>query len=267
MTEGQRLFRVLDEAIVAGREIVLVTLIASSGSTPNDAGARMLVYADGSTVGTLGGGKLEALCIEEALAVLRTRSTTRKRFDLTPAGTGMECGGSAEAFFEAFKSRVTLLLLGAGHVAYAIGHVAELVGLPYVVADDRPDFANRERFPGAAEIIIERPDCAVRADTVRPTTHIVIVTRDHMLDEECLEAALPTSAAYIGMIGSWRKVPAVFRRLNERGLHPESDPRVYAPIGLDLGGKAPAEIAVAVIAEIFQVMNEKSGRHCREIRA
>ncbi len=263
MSEGQRLFGVLDEAIASGRDVVLVTLIASSGSTPNDAGAQMLVFGDGSIVGTVGGGKVEAQCVEQALATLKTGGTARKSFDLTPR-SGMECGGSAEAFFQAFKSRARLLLLGAGHVAQALGRAAELAGLPYVVADDRSEFANRERFPRAVEILVERPDRATRADTADPTTYVVIVTREHVLDQECLEAALRTEAAYIGMIGSRRKVSVLFQRLSEKGLHPESDPRVYAPIGLDLGGKSPGEIAVSVIAEILQVMNERSGRHCRE---
>ncbi len=264
MSEELRLFRVLDEAIASGRDVVLVTLIASSGSTPNDAGAQMLVFSDGSTAGTVGGGKLEALCIREALATLERDGVARKSFELTPAALGMECGGSAEAFFQVFRSRARLLLLGAGHVALAIARAAGPLGLPYVVVDDRAEFASRDRFPGASKIVVERPDRAVSAIAVDSTTYIVIVTREHALDQECLEAALQTQAAYVGMIGSRRKVGVLFSRLSEKGLHPGSDERVYAPIGLDLGGKTPAEIAVSVLAEILSVMNGRSGVHCRD---
>jgi xanthine dehydrogenase accessory factor len=113
-------------------------------------------------------------------------------------------------------------------------------------------------------IIVEKPDKSISHETVFSDTFIVIVTRDHALDKECLEAALQTKAAYIGMIGSKNKVKAVFGRLNEKGLHPETDQRVYAPIGLDIGGKNPGEIAISVIAEIMKISYQRTGGHSRD---
>ncbi|MFA6004335.1 MAG: XdhC family protein, partial [Elusimicrobiota bacterium] len=131
------------------------------------------------------------------------------------------------------------------------------------VADEREEFANRERFPQASRILVERPDRAVKSADVDAKTYVIIVTRGHALDHECLAAALKTRAAYIGMIGSRSKVPSAFRALNRKGLHPEKDKRVFAPIGLDCGGKSPGAIAISVLAEVLAVHNGRTGRHMR----
>lgn len=266
MIEEKRFFQMLDETLQAGRDAVLVTVIYSDGSTPRDAGSRMIVFADGSIFGTVGGGELEAVCIKDALALLPKGGYLKKYYDLTLAGLGMACSGKTEVYFEVFSANARILLLGGGHVAEKIAKVASIAGVSYMVADDREEFANRDRFPTASRILVEPPHKAVNAANVDKKTYIVIVTRGHSLDQECLEAALGTEAAYIGMIGSASKIPHVFKNMNDKGFHPEKDPRIYTPIGLELGGKAPGEIAVSVMAEILKLSTGKSGRHNGDLR-
>ncbi|MDD5656893.1 MAG: XdhC/CoxI family protein [Elusimicrobia bacterium] len=257
------LFAQFGAAIASGRGAVLVTVVGASGSTPRECGARMLVCEDGSCAGTVGGGKLEALALKSARAALKAGISRKETFDLTPRGIGMECAGQVELFFDVHAAPCRLLILGAGHVGQKIGEAAAVAGLAHEVADDRAEFANRERFPDAGKIFVVRPDRVLRSAGVDEKTFIVIVTRGHALDAECLAAALKTRAVYIGMIGSRSKIPAVFKALNRKGWRPERDGRVYAPIGLDCGGKSPGAIAVSVVAEILAVSHGRPGGHLR----
>ncbi len=262
IAEPDRVFKILDEALESGREVALVTLLSNAGSTPRDAGAHMTVFADETIAGSVGGGKLEALCIAEAVDALKEGKNRRAAFDLTLKGIGMACEGRAEVYIEVFTGKIKLLILGGGHVALKIAQAAECACIPYSVADEREDCANRSRFPKAVNIFVQEPHKAVSKDTVDERTYIVIVTRGHMLDSDCLKAALPTKAAYIGMIGSASKVGTVYRdQFNKQGLHPEKDPRVFSPIGLNISDKTPGEIAIAVLAEILKLANGKSGAH------
>ena len=133
-------------------------------------------------------------------------------------------------------------------------------------ADDRKEFANAERFPGARAIINEAPHRAVETAAPDKDTYAVILTRGHALDRECLEAMLKTPAAYIGMIGSGEKVREIFRLLGEKKVYPLKDKRVHAPVGLNLGGKTPGEIAVSVLAEIMKLHYKRDGAHMNAVK-
>jgi len=259
MNEAGNVIKELSKALDEGRAAAFVTVISADGSTPREAGAKMLVFEDGSIRGTVGGGTLEALSIKQALDCLKKGEGGKFSFDLKPKGnTGMICMGRVEIFVDIYKDAVKLLIIGAGHVGIKIAEAARLAGYSYAVADDRAEFANADRFPGATKIITERPDKAVREAGVDKNTYVVIVTRGHALDRESLDEAIKTPAAYIGMIGSAKKVKEVYRLLGEKKVFPARDKRVYAPIGLNLGGKTPGEIAVSVLAEIIKV------RYCRD---
>lgn len=265
MNEAASVIKELSKAIDEGRAAAFVTVTSVDGSTPREAGAKMLVFEDGSIRGTVGGGALEALSIKQALACLQNGGGGKFVFDLKPGGnTGMICMGKVEIFVDIYKDRVKLLIIGAGHVGMKIAEAARMAGYPYSVADDRVEFANAERFPGAARIITAAPDKAVSEAGIDADTYVVIVTRGHALDRESLEAALKTPAAYIGMIGSAKKVKEVHRLLGEKTIYPARDRRVHAPVGLNLGGKTPGEIAVAVLAEIIKTRYGRDTGHLRE---
>jgi xanthine dehydrogenase accessory factor len=263
MREPENVFQLMAEAMGQCRGAALVTVISAQGSTPRECGAEMVVYEDGSIAGTVGGGMLENLAIDAAKKALKEGSSRKVVFDLTPKGIGMECMGRVELFIDVHVTELKLLIVGAGHVGLKIAEAAALAGIPYSVADDRADFANKERYPRALRILVERPDKAVRLAGVDKKTYVVIVTRGHALDKECLAAAMKTPAPYIGMIGSRSKVPSAYKFLNKKGLRPEKDKRVYAPIGLNTGGKSPGAIAISVLAEILAVHHGRDGRHLR----
>jgi len=268
MKETRNLIKMLAEAIDAGRAAAFVTVISVGGSTPREAGAKMLVYSDGSIEGTVGGGSIEALTIRRAVECIKKGEGGKFVFDLKPKGnTGMICMGKMEVFIDVYKNPFKVLILGGGHVGVKIAEACALAGYPYVVADDRKEFANGERFPGALAIINEFPHKAVAAAGVDKDTCVVIVTRGHALDRECLEAAMRTPAAYIGMIGSRDKVGEIFRLLGRKKLFPLEDKRVHSPVGLNLGGKAPGEIAVSVLAEIMKVHYKRDGAHMRDVKS
>ena len=263
MQEAENVFKLMAEAMSQCRGAALVTVISASGSTPCECGAGMVVYEDGATAGTVGGGMLENLAIDAAKQALREGTSRKAAIDLTPKCIGMECMGQVELFIDVHVTELKLLIVGGGHVGLKLAETAAMAGVPYTVADDREEFANRTRFPHASRILVARPDKAVKLAGVDRKTYVVIVTRGHMLDKECLAAAMKTPSPYIGMIGSKSKVPAAFKFLNRKGLHPEKDRRVFAPIGLNCGGKSPGAIAVAVMAEILSVHHGRDGRHMR----
>ena len=264
MKESTNLIRILGEAIDGGKSAAFVIVISADGSTPREAGAKMLVFESGSIEGTVGGGALEALAIKQAVACIKKGAGGKFVFDLNPDGnTGMICMGRVEIFIDVYKNPLKILILGAGHVGMKIAEAAEMAGYPYLVADDRPEFANKERFPRACAIILERPHKAVARAGVDKNTYVVIVTRGHALDRECLETVMRTKAPYIGMIGSADKVREIFRLAGKKKLYPLRDKRVYSPVGLNLGGKTPGEIAVSVLAQIVMLHHKKTGEHLR----
>ncbi|PIU20727.1 MAG: xanthine dehydrogenase [Elusimicrobia bacterium CG08_land_8_20_14_0_20_59_10] len=264
MKETRNLIKMLSEAIDSGRAAAFVTVISVGGSTPREAGAKMLVYSDGSIEGTVGGGSVEALVMKQAVRCISNGEGGKFVFRLKPGGnTGMICMGDMEVYIDVYKIPLKILILGGGHVGLKLAEACRLAGYPYSVADDRKEFANAERFPQASAIINEFPHKAVEAAGVDKDTYVVIMTRGHSLDKECLEAAMKTDAPYIGMIGSAPKVRKLFRQLAKKKVYPLRDKRVHSPIGLDLGGKTPGEIAVSVLSEIIKLHYGRGGGHMR----
>lgn len=259
MTPAELLGR-LHEAVSAGTPAALVTLIASTGSTPREPGAKMLVFEDGKTLGTIGGGRLEAQVIEDAQAALKEGRSCKKLYDLEPKGLGMYCGGTAEVFVDLYVSPTCLVILGGGHVGESLSVLSAFLGLPHTVVDDRAEYATRARFPHARQVVVAQPHEALARLSVTENTAIAIVTRCHGFDLRCLVASLQTKAFYIGMIGSRTKTQRLFELCRRRGLEPETDARVHAPIGLDLGGRRPEEIALSILAEITMRRHGATGR-------
>ncbi len=235
----------------------LVTVTGGEGSAPREPGAKMLVLPDGRSEGTIGGGRLEAQAVEDAKAALEAGRSRAAAYELEPAALGMYCGGRVSIFIDVFAPALKLLVLGGGHVGQKTSELAAFLGIPHRVVDDRAEFAAPARFPGACEVRAADPASAARLG-IDERTAVVIVTRCHGFDLRCLVAALGSPAFYVGMIGSRRKTARLFELCRRRGLEPE-DPRVHAPIGLDLGGRAPEAIALSILAEVMMVRNKTTG--------
>ncbi|MBW2058011.1 MAG: XdhC family protein [Deltaproteobacteria bacterium] len=332
----------------------LATVVSRAGSAPRGVGAKMLLRADGSSAGTIGGGSVEAKVVREAAHVIETREPKTLHFELKAkdlAEEGAICGGDVTVFVEPLApdssdlleiyrtigairrkggrsvlvtlvsaddphsaeetakalfgdkgllvgslpddqdliqrlrpeidrvlgenrtevltvqraggevrlllepvvSDTTLFIFGGGHISTCLAPLAKNVGFKVVVIDDRPDFANPDRFPQADRVLVDGFEGLLEKLEIDENSYLVLVTRGHLHDRVVLEQALRTDARYIGMIGSRRKIRMVYERVVKDGISPESLERVHAPIGLDIGAETPEEIAVSILAELIQV--------------
>jgi xanthine dehydrogenase accessory factor len=241
----------------AGRSSALAIIVNAVGSIPSYATAKMLVREDGSIVGTIGGGAAEAAVIAEAKEVLSSGKPKLVTYDLHQnprMDIGMVCGGSLNVFIEAIHPAPVAYLFGAGHVGALVAKAARLARFDVEVIDDRPEFANRERFPDARAI--HAGDVETAYATLKPNARalIFIATRGHASDARALRWAVETPAAYIGMIGSRRKVQFIYNQLKLDGMNDQQFARIHAPVGLNIGATTPEEIAIAVVAEMVATM-------------
>jgi xanthine dehydrogenase accessory factor len=239
-----------------GRKGALATIVNVRGSIPSFATAKMLVRDDGSIVGTIGGGCVEAEVWQAAREVMEQEKPRTLRFDLNQNpkyDTGLVCGGTLEIFVEPIVPAGELYIFGAGHVAHSLYKVARLAAFDVNVIDDRESYANRERFPEAREIHADDFERVMTQLAPNESAYIAIVTRGHHDDMRVLRWAIETRARYIGMIGSKRKVISIYRELENEGIAREKFQRVHAPIGLDIAAVTPEEIAVAIVAEMIAI--------------
>ena len=239
----------------AGQRGALATIVHTNGSIPSYESSRMLVREDGSISGTIGGGCVEAEVWAAAKEVIQNEQPRKMTFNLihdAAYDAGLICRGTLEIFVEPLLPQPTLFLFGGGHVSTAVARVAAPAGFAIGVVDDREAFANKERFPMAAEVYTSYED---GFEKIHPnaSTYLVIVTRGHKDDMRVLAWAVKTDARYIGMIGSKRKVISVYKALEKEGYSPEMFKRVHAPVGLEIGALTPDEIAVSITAELIAI--------------
>ena len=262
------------DLIEKGEDFVVAKVVETSGSTPRKKGAVLLMRRDGTTVGTVGGGLLEAETEKLCKKTFETKEADRVYDfvlnDKEKDALDMGCGGDASVqiqyiradepgdFVEEFKLADTAYIFGGGHVAYALEPVLRHVDFQTVIVDDREEYANAERYPHAARTIaVEDFDHAFDQIETDEDSYLIIVTRGHRGDLKVLRQAIRRPFAYLGMIGSRRKNKQLYDQLIQEGVDPEKLEQVHAPIGLKIGSETPEEIAVSIVAEIIQVRAEK----------
>ena len=236
--QSAELYRTMATLLDEGSSFVLVTVLESTGSTPRKSGAKMIVLADGRTIDTIGGGKVELRATEDALDALKRGVSRVAEYELRETGDnalGMVCGGQTKVSFEVHVPSRTLLIVGAGHIGQKLCPMARLLEFRVAVVDSRPEFATAELFPQADQVIVGHPKDVASLVRIDERTHVVIVTHGHIHDKDALRAVATSGAAYVGMIGSRSKVKTVLSELLEEGVPSEAIARVRAPIGLDLG--------------------------------
>lgn len=239
----------------AGQRAALATIVHTNGSIPSYESSRMLVREDGTIAGTVGGGCVEADVWAAAKEVIRTEQPRKMTFNLNNEASydaGLICGGTLEIFVEPILPQPTLYLFGGGHVSTAVARIASQAGFGIGIVDDRETFSNKERFPTATEIHTSYDDAFAHLHP-NGASYILIVTRGHKDDMRVLAWAINTPAKYIGMIGSRRKVIAVYKALEKEGHALEKFDRVHAPVGLEIGALTPEEIAVSITAELIAI--------------
>lgn len=255
-------FAELEEAYQRGEAVALVTILETEGSTPQKAGAKMVVGRDGRLRGTVGGGCVESEILGRARTVLEKRQCEIGTYDFNAdeEENGLICGGSMKVFIEPILPLPRLYVVGAGHVAQPVSQVAKIAGFEVVVMDDRVKYASAERFP-EADIVKAGPIPRLAEEfSYGDSAFVVIVTRGHTEDEEALRTFIEKDAAYIGLIGSVTKIDKIFKRLEKDGVSREKLDRVHSPIGLDLGGSSPGEIALSIVSELVAVRYKRTGK-------
>jgi xanthine dehydrogenase accessory factor len=257
---NKEVFAAVNDALERGESAALITVVSTTGSTPQRVGAKMLVFADGRTVGTIGGGCYESDAFGKAREALDHRRPQLVHYELDDdfaQETGLVCGGQMDVYIEPIEPASELFVVGAGHIGFNLARLAQAVGFEVHVIDDREKFANRERFPDAASVTAEDIPTWLRGATLPPHAYVVIVTRGHTNDLEALRALATRPVRYLGLIGSRAKVTRIWDALIADGVSPEQLKDVRAPIGIDIGAVTPQEIAVSILAELIAV---KHGR-------
>ena len=232
-------------------QAALVTVVEVNGSAPRHSGSRMLVYDDGSIVGTIGGGAIEHLVIQAAIDAIITGRPTTIHPHLT-RDLGMCCGGGMTVFIEPLCETPNLFIFGAGHVALQVAPIAHALQFKITIIDDRPDLNHEARFPFAIRVTSDPREYALELRAEAPS-YALIVTHDHALDQDLITSLLPKPLEWIGMIGSEAKVAKFLLRLRASGFEETDLAHLCAPVGLRLGAETPAEIAVSIAAELVRV--------------
>jgi xanthine dehydrogenase accessory factor len=248
---SDKLLNRLLKAVEARQSVALMTVINAGGDYAPNLGRRQLIWLDGSVYAdtALLLGSLADPIQADAVNCIKSRQSQILSYQTED--------GELELFVEVLHQPATLIVVGAGHVALPLARLGKMIGFDVVVIDDRPQFANKQRFPTADHVLAEPFVEALQNWPITSDTYIVLVTRGHTYDVDCLLEVLDSPACYIGMIGSKRRVRAVFELLErEKGIDPARFERVYSPIGLDIGAETPAEIAVAIIAEIVNIYRD-----------
>jgi xanthine dehydrogenase accessory factor len=250
------LFEHLREAVVAGRPVALATVVSGPG-----VGDKVLVAADGSTVGGLGDPDLARVVVRDAAGELAAGRTGVRHYG--PQGQANE--DEVTVFIETFSPPPRMLVVGAVDFTAALVRVAKVLGYRVTVCDARPVFATARRFPLADEVVVDWPHRLLeqQGDGLGTADAVCVLTHDVKFDVPALVAALGTGAGYIGAMGSRRTHDDRVRRLQEAGVDDGDLARIHAPIGLDVGARTPEETAIAICAEIIAARTGRSGRSLR----
>ena len=259
--DSQQILSKLVAAQAAGAAVVLATVVKARGSVPRHAGAKMLVYEDGRTSGTIGGGEMESRVIEEARDALLDGQTRMLPYSLVEPDRGDPgvCGGEVEIYLEPYLPPATLFIVGCGHVGRALADLGHWLGYRVVVTDDRAELATPEHIAHADVYLPGTIEEALAANPITRNTYVALVTRNVMIDRQVLPELVDSAAPYIGIMGSKRRWAETKRLLQNAGLGESNLQRFHSPLGLELNAETPEEIAVSIMAEIIMLRRGGTG--------
>lgn len=264
-----KIIRTLNQVLSEGKDVALCIIVDKEGSGPRGPGSKMIVFPDGKTVGTIGGGPFERMVVIKAIEAINEGKPKIVKFAFrennVPMGvykTGLICGGIITVFIDVFKQKPRAVILGVGHVGRPLAKLLAIVGYRVCVIDENPKLANKERFPEVEEIIVDAWEKAIDKAKIGEKDYVFIVHGAINKDYLALKKTIKSKAKYIGLLGSRHKVSAFLKKLKEEGISEEEyKGRLYAPIGLDIGAVTPEEIAVSILAEILKIERQASGKH------
>ncbi len=243
----------------SGEPVALAIVIKTNGSTPRRAGAKMIVLKDGKTIGTMGGGDLEKRVIEKSLEAIRQGVPRIASFtlDVEKGKLDMMCGGQLDVYIEPVLPDDKLIIFGAGHITRVLAPLLQMAGFQVFVVDDSPDLLQKEKFPEIENLNLTEMEQFAGDLPPDPNTYIIVLSRGFSKDEAILRRLIQKEFKYIGTIGSVRKIRAMKENLQKQGISRETLANLSAPIGLDIGGETPEEIAISIAAEIIAAKKGK----------
>ncbi|SDX95835.1 XdhC family protein [Halobellus clavatus] len=248
------LYQTAADLTAAGETVALVTVTEVDGSAPQDPGASMLVRADGTTEGTIGGGTVEELTREAALEAIETREPRSETWELRPGGnTGMVCGGEMSVFINVLTAEARLVIAGAGHIAVPLSAMALTMGYEVWVIDDREEYADPDRFDDAVTVLADDYDEGITRAGITDNTAVAIASRSGTFDRIAAQEALERGAYYVGLVASDTKAAHVIDGLRDDGVDDEALARLHAPVGIEVGGGDPEDVALSILAQLNRV--------------
>jgi xanthine dehydrogenase accessory factor len=240
-----------------GQNYAFATIIeATVKGTPRKAGAKMIVFDDGTSYGTIGGGRNEKSAVAECLKAIQKQKNATVTYNYFGREGESVCGGQMKVFIEPFAPKDNLIICGGGHIALPLSAFGKILGFKVTVIDNRKEFANKKRFPHVDKVIVGDHAGELARMNIGPNTFVAIVTYGNEQDFECLKKVIRSTAAYIGVISSRPKKIKFFGRLKASGVEEKYLKRVHIPMGIDIGSQTPEEIAVSIMAQIEAVKNK-----------
>jgi xanthine dehydrogenase accessory factor len=245
------------EAAQKGQSFAFATIIkATAKGTPRKAGAKMVVFSDGTIDGTIGGGRNEKAAIAQCCKALQTGQATTVTYNYFGNEGESVCGGQMDVFIEPFAGQKHLIICGGGHIALPLSFLGKLLNFKVTIIDNRKEFANKKRFAYVDKVILGDHPIDLDKQKTDENTYIVIVTQGNEYDYACLKTAIKKNFAYLGVISSKAKRIKFFTRLKKDGISEKLFRKVHIPTGLDIGSQTPEEIAISIAAEIIQTTNK-----------
>ena len=256
---NQQILERLQQSLASSDPVVLATVIDSSRSVPRHAGSKMIIYQDGSTFGSIGGGEMEARVLKEAAEALVNGRPRLVSYELVDHGLGDPgiCGGEVTLYLEAYMPTSTLLVVGCGHIGAAVIELGHWMGFRVVAYDDRTELATAKKLPEADFVASGDFEDLLKSSPITDQTHVVVVSRNTEVDLDVLPKILQAPARSIGVMGSQRRWNSTRAALTELGVSSVDLDRIRAPIGLELNAETPEEIAVSIMGEI--VLSRRGG--------
>jgi xanthine dehydrogenase accessory factor len=239
------------EATQKGQNYAFATIVeATLKGTPRKSGAKMIVFEDGASWGSIGGGRNEKAAIAECLKAIKTQKPATVTYNYFGREGESVCGGQMKVFIEPFVPKIHLIICGAGHIALPLSLIGKMLNFRVTVIDNRKEFANKKRFPHADQILLGNHAEELSKLPINSNTYVAIVTQGNEFDFECLKVIVKLKAGYLGVISSKPKRVKFFGRLKEAGIDEKYFQNINIPMGIDIGAQTPTEIAISIAAEM-----------------
>ena len=257
-----------------------VALITAMNSEQNNIGRKFFINKNKEVVGDINNdSRVNDLLLEYVIkkmnqnvfSVISIVSLNYDTYKITESNKinisdNFDKNNGSVLFIEFMYPKMQLIIVGGGHVGHALAQLGDVVGFEITVVDDRKDYANLERFPMAIKILTGDIESSIDSLELNALSYVVLVSRGHKLDEAALRMSVQKNPAYIGMIGSKRRTSIVINNLVQEGVNLEQIQNIYTPIGIDLGGQSPAEIALSILSEIIIIIHKGSGKHLNSLK-